>query len=242
MSTYTARRLFINEIFPDTDIVQGQTQALFSLDLTYYPGERGPYNFNPETGGTNTLPNPASRWAGITRSLATTDFEKSNVEFIQFWVMDPFIYDENAGNNGGELRFNLGSISEDILKTGRKQYENGLPSDGGTQGTIPTVYGKVPTNQSLVYAFDTEGQERTNQDLGLNGASDVEEAALFPAFAGLPDPAADNYTYFYKQKVILSIDTKTITAHKETLLLKLHKPIAGQQPFLMWKIITVITP
>ncbi len=196
LSAYSARRLFINEIFPDTDIVQGQTQALFSLDLTYYPGERGPYNFNPETGGTNILPNPASRWAGITRSLATTDFEKSNVEFIQFWVLDPFIYEENAGNNGGELRFNLGSISEDILKTGRKQYENGLPEDGGTQGTTPTVYGKVPTNQSLVYAFDTEGQERTNQDLGLNGASDVEEAALFPAFAGLEDPAGDNYTYF----------------------------------------------
>lgn len=199
LSSYTSRRLFVNEIFPDTDIVQGQTQALFSLDLSYFPSERGPYNFNPETGGTNNLPNPASRWAGITRALNTTDFEKSNVEYIQFWVLDPFIYDENAGNNGGKLRFNLGSISEDILKTGRKQYENGLPPDGGTQGTIPTIYGKVPTNQSLVYAFDTEGQQRTNQDLGLDGASDAEEAALFPLFSGMEDPARDNYTYFLQR-------------------------------------------
>lgn len=199
LSSYAARRLFVNEIFPDTDIVQGQTQALFSLDLSYFPSERGPYNFNPETGGTNDLPNPSSRWAGITRALNTTDFERSNVEYIQFWVLDPFIYEENAGNNGGQLRFNLGSISEDILKTGRKQYENGLPPDGGTQGTTPTIYGKVPTNQSLVYAFDTEGQERTNQDLGLNGASDAEEAALFPLFAALEDPAGDNYTYFLQR-------------------------------------------
>src|SRR5690606_30378594 len=150
----------------------------------------------PETGGTNTLPNPASRWAGITRSLTTTDFENSNVEYIQFWVLDPFIYEENAGNNGGQLRFNLGSLSEDILKTGRKQYENGLPPDGGSQGTTPTIYGKVPTNQSLIYAFDTEGQERINQDLGLDGANDALEAELFPLFGGLPDPAGDNYTYF----------------------------------------------
>ncbi len=196
LSTYATRRLFINEIFPDTDIVQGQTQAIFSLDLSYFPSERGPYNFNPETGGSNTLPNPASRWAGITRALSTTDFERSNVEYIQFWVMDPFIYEENATNNGGQLRFNLGSISEDILKTGRKQYENGLPPDGGTEGTSPTVYGKVPANQSLVYAFDTEGQERTNQDVGLDGANDDEEAASFEDFGGLPDPAGDNYTYF----------------------------------------------
>jgi cell surface protein SprA len=196
LSSYATRRLFINEIFPDTDIVQGQTQAVFSLDLSYFPGERGPYNYNPETGGTNVLPNPASRWAGITRALTTTDFERSNVEYVQFWILDPFIYDENAGNNGGQLRINLGSISEDILKTGRKQYENGLPKDGGTQGTTPTIYGKVPTNQSLVYAFDSEGQERINQDLGLDGASDAEEAALFPLFAGLDDPAGDNYEYF----------------------------------------------
>jgi cell surface protein SprA len=196
LSSYATRRLFINEIFPDTDIVQGQTQAVFSLDLSYFPGERGPYNFNPVTGGTNDLPNPASRWAGITRALTTTDFERSNVEYVQFWILDPFVYDENAGNNGGQLRINLGNISEDILKTGRKQYENGLPKDGGTQGTTPTIYGKVPTNQSLVYAFDSEGQERINQDLGLDGASDAEEAALFPLFAGLDDPAGDNYEYF----------------------------------------------
>lgn len=196
LSHYASRRLFIREIFPHTDITQGHSTALYSLDLTYYPNERGPYNYNPETGGTNNLPNPSSNWGGIAREINTTDFEKSNVEYVQFWLLDPFIYEENLNHTGGKLSINLGHISEDILKTGRKQYENGLPKDGGTVGTTPTVYGKVPTNQSLIYAFDSEGQERVNQDLGLDGASDLEEANLFPLFSGLEDPAGDNYLYF----------------------------------------------
>lgn len=196
LSSPFTRRVFRDEIFPNQDIIQGQTQALFTLDLSYYPTERGQYNYNPAANGGNTLPNPATNFGGITRQLTTTDFERSNVEYIQFWVMDPFIYDEQIGNDGGTLKFNLGNISEDVLKDGRKQYENGLPEDGGTQNTTPTAWGKVPTNQSLVYTFDTEGQERLNQDIGYDGVDDGGEAALFPAFAGLPDPARDNYEYF----------------------------------------------
>jgi cell surface protein SprA len=196
LSSPFTRRVFRDEIFPNQDIIQGQTQALFTLDLGYYPGTRGEYNFNPEAAGTNTLPNPASRFGGISRQLTTTDFERANVEFITFWLMDPFIYDENAGNTGGTINFNLGNISEDILKDGRKQYENGLPQDGSDTNTLPTSWGKVPTQQSLVYTFDTEGQERTNQDIGYDGLNDAEEAATYSAFAGLPDPSQDNYQYF----------------------------------------------
>jgi len=196
LSNPFTRRVFRNEIFPDQDIIQGQTQALFPLDLAFYPSERGPYNFNPLASGGNSLPNPETRFGGITRQLSTTDFERSNVEYIQFWLMDPFIYDENANNPGGKLTFNLGNISEDILKDGRKQYENGLPEDGSSSNTLSTEWGKVPSNQSLVYTFATQGQERINQDIGLDGLSDSEEAAKFPAFAGLPDPANDNYQYF----------------------------------------------
>ncbi|MGJ8664924.1 MAG: cell surface protein SprA [Patiriisocius sp.] len=196
LSNPFTRRVFRDEIFPDQDIIQGQTQALFSLDLSYYPAERGEYNFNPAANGTNVLPNPAQNFGAISRQLSTTDFERSNVEYIQFWIMDPFIYDETAGNDGGTLSFNLGNISEDILKDGRKQYENGLPEDGTATNTTPTVWGKVPTSQSLVYTFDTEGQERTNQDVGYDGLNNAQEGAMFPAFAGLPDPSNDNYQYF----------------------------------------------
>ncbi|MBZ0328457.1 MAG: cell surface protein SprA [Altibacter sp.] len=195
ISTPFTRRVFRDEIFPEQDIIQGQTQALFTLDLSYYPGERGPYNYNPEANGGNTLPNPETRFGGIMRQLTTTDFERSNVEYIQFWIMDPYYHDPSI-NDSGELYFNLGNISEDILKDGRKQYENGLPRDGGDLNTTPTIYGKVPTNQSLVYTFDTQGQERTNQDIGYDGINDATEAVMFPAFAGTGDPARDNYQYF----------------------------------------------
>ncbi len=196
LSSPFTRRVFRNEIFPNQDIIQGQTQALFTMDLNYQPTQRGPYNFNPVAAGTNDLPNPNDRFGGIMRQLSTTDFERSNVEYIQFWVMDPFIYPENAGNGGGTINFDLGNISEDILKDGRKQYENGLPADGTNINTIPTNWGKVPTNQSLVYTFDTEGIERTNQDVGYDGLNNIDESAKYPLFGGLADPAGDDYQYF----------------------------------------------
>ncbi|MFD2827864.1 cell surface protein SprA [Leeuwenhoekiella polynyae] len=195
VSTYATRRVFRDEIFPEQDIIAGTTQALFTLDLAYYPGERGPYNFSLDAQD-GILENPEQNFGGIMRSFASTDFEQSNVEFIEFWVMDPFIYAENATNTGGRLTLNLGNISEDVLKDGRKQYENGLPQDGSTSNTVSTVWGKVPTNQALIYAFDTEGEQRTNQDVGYDGLSDEQEAEKFPGFAGLEDPSGDNYQYF----------------------------------------------
>src|SRR5699024_3281317 len=132
----------------------------------------------------------------ISRAINTTDFERSNVEYIQFWVMDPFIYEENENNPGGVLNFNLGNISEDILKDGRKQYENGLPLDGSNANTTSTIWGKVPSQQSLVYTFSSEGEERKNQDVGLDGMNNAEEAAKYPEFAHFEDPANDDYEYF----------------------------------------------
>ncbi|GAB2764861.1 T9SS outer membrane translocon Sov/SprA [Salinimicrobium soli] len=196
LASYATRRVFLDEIFPNVDVVQGQSQVLYTMDLAYYPSVRGPYNYNPAAAGGNVLPDPEQNFAGISRALNSTNFEQSNVEYIEFWLMDPFIYPQNAQNDGGRLVFNLGNISEDVLKDGRKQYENGLPEDGGLINTSETVFGRVPANQSLIYAFNTEGQARTNQDIGYDGLLDADEASKFSAFANLPDPSADNYNYF----------------------------------------------
>ena len=192
-------RVFINELFPAQDIAQGQSTVLYTLDLAYYPTERGPYNFQTNNVDipNSTLTNPQNSWAGITRGLTSTDFEQANVEYIEFWLQDPF--QENTANPGGKLVFNLGNISEDVVKDGRKLYENGLPMDGNVIGVLPqspswnTVY---PQNQSLIYAFDTTGDERTNQDVGYDGLSDDDERAVFTDYSALPDPANDNYSYF----------------------------------------------
>ncbi len=196
LSSPFTRRVFRDEIFPQQDIVQGQTQALFTLDLAYYPKQRGPYNFKPEAAVDGTLSNPEGNFGGISRAITTSDFEKSNVEYIQFWIMDPFIYEENVNNPGGVINFNLGNISEDILKDGKKQYENGLPEDASDANTSSSIWGKVPTNQSLVYTFSSDGEARRNQDIGLDGMNNAQEAAKFPDFAGFPDPANDDYEYF----------------------------------------------
>jgi cell surface protein SprA len=192
ISDLYTRRVFIDEIFPELDIVQGQTTVINALDLVYYPTERGPYNFRP---GSQNGVDPNNSWAGITRQLTSTDFEQANVEYIEFWLQDPFL--NNPSNPGGKLTFNLGNISEDIIKDGRKQYENGLPEDGDISllPQIPSWQTVVPQNQSLIYAFSSLGQERTNQDVGFDGYDDSEETAIFGTSFG-EDPSNDNYTYF----------------------------------------------
>ena len=60
------------------------------------------------------------------RGLDQVDFETGNVEFIEFWMQDPFL--KNRNSSGGQLYFNLGNISEDVLRDGRRFFENGLPT------------------------------------------------------------------------------------------------------------------
>ena len=203
ISLNSTRRVYSQELYPNTDIVQGQSTVINTLDLTYFPKERGPNNFNPAAASTNELPNPTENYGAITRALNSTNFEQGNVEYIQFWMLDPYVDGRVQPQidiaNTGKLFLNIGEISEDILQDGRKQYENGLPEAGSTQPTAPTVWGKVPASQSLIYAFDTSGANRAVQDVGFDGLNDAEEAALpgiDPGFASQPDPSADNYQYF----------------------------------------------
>ncbi|MDC1162187.1 cell surface protein SprA [Tenacibaculum sp.] len=208
LSRDEVRQVRYSELFPNTDLDITQLDIVRTLDLAYYPLERGPYNFNPSL---NTV-QAEDRWAGIMRPLTTNNFEQANVEYIQFWLLDPYenySINENEGlpseidptslvNQVGELYINLGNISEDILKDNRKQYENGLPADGikDATNTETSAWGILPKNPSILYAFDASDEARTNQDVGLDGLTDAEERIKFPAFASLPDPAGDNFQYF----------------------------------------------
>jgi cell surface protein SprA len=191
LSFNSTRRIYSEELYPLTDIAQGQSQVINTLDLSYYPSDRGPYNNNA-----NFNASPADNFGGIIRSLNSTNFEQGNVEYIQFWVLDPY---EGIGkipqNNTGKIYFNLGEISEDVLKDGRKQYENGLGPDQILVNPRP-LWGDVPSSQSLIYAFDANPDNRTNQDIGLDGLANANEAAVYNNFASEPDPAGDDYTYY----------------------------------------------
>ena len=192
VSSNETRSIFIEELFPEQDLVQGMIRRLPTLDLAYYPKERGPYNNAPES---QFKADSKMNWAGITRALNATNFEQSNVEFIEFWLLDTFSDKISSKDNLGELVFHLGNISEDILKDGRKQFENGLPSASELNPTYETPWGRVPAAQSLVYAFNTNNEDRELQDVGLDGLNDEEEAAIYTNGPS-NDPAGDNYQYY----------------------------------------------
>ncbi|MFM2368366.1 MAG: cell surface protein SprA, partial [Bacteroidota bacterium] len=191
LSFNTTRRIFSEELYPLTDIAQGQSQVVNTLDLSYYPSDRGPYN-----NSLNVSIDPTSNFGGIMRSLNSTNFEQGNVEYIQFWILDPYVGSgEIPQSNTGKIYFNLGEVSEDVLKDGRKQYENGLGPDQ-ILANPRSIWGDVPASQSLIYAFDTNANNRTNQDVGLDGLANAKEGEVYNNFASDSDPAGDDYTYY----------------------------------------------
>ena len=206
-----ARRISEQEVFPNKELAAGETTNIYELNLAFYPDEKGPYNY--DVNGLNSdgkLENPASRWGGIMRKLDYTDFETQNIETIEFWLMDPFI--DNPNHSGGKLYFNLGDISEDILRDGRKFFENGLPTGNAVINVDTTIWGRVPTIQSVVNAFDNDEDARMRQDIGYDGLSSADERTFFESYLqalaqrfgtqsaayqnAYNDPSSDDFTYF----------------------------------------------
>jgi cell surface protein SprA len=209
LSNHYVRQVLQTEVFPYQQSPTGTPLSISTLDLAFYPTARGPYNYTT-TGLANdgSLLNPATRWGGIFRPISTTDFQALNVQYIEFWVLDPFIYKPNSA--GGDLYFNLGNISEDILKDGRNSLENGLPVNGDYSTVDTTAWGRVPKGQPVVDAFDSNPTSRLLQDVGLDGLGDADERSKFASvvqqvkgqlspqagsnFAN--DPSSDDYQYY----------------------------------------------
>ncbi len=217
-SNHFVREIRQTEIFPNKDIVIGDINIIPALSLAYYPNEKGPYNFDAEgmpgvSSGVDRdgkLKDPATRWGGIMRSIQTNDFEAANVQYIEMWLMDPFVYDPL--HKGGDMYIDLGNVSEDILRDGRKSFENGLPVSAAVTNVDSTVWGRVPKVQSIVNGFSNDSRSRRFQDVGLDGLSDEEERVFFASCLenlrmlygenskiyqdAYSDPAGDNYHYF----------------------------------------------
>lgn len=222
------RPIDLTELFPNKVVQPGTFSDILTFDMTYYPEERGPYNFDPPAGSDVSagsfwdnetkkvkLKEPESRWAGIMRFLNNTNFEQANVEFIEFWMLNPYINSRAELNHlpdeAGSLVFNLGNVSEDVLRDNLQYYENAIPV--ASTATLPiqqTVWGKVPLVTPRVNGFDQNN--RDDQDIGFDGLTDDEERANFRTYieaieADNPlaevrnDPANDNFTFFNDQTV-----------------------------------------
>ncbi|MGV0753461.1 T9SS outer membrane translocon Sov/SprA [Empedobacter brevis] len=191
MSSHMARRIKLRELFDQRDVMAGTNSYISTLDMTFYPQERGPYNVNPNATDTKN-------WGAMMRPISVSNFKDSNVEYIEFWMMDPYA-DGNGGE--GELLVHLGNVSEDVLKDGEMMYENGMPHSGNGAVTVSTKWGLTPQLNPILYAFDTDGAARKQQDLGYNGLTDEEEAQRYGLTSnnlvtGELDPANDNYLFF----------------------------------------------
>ena len=219
LSKNEQRQVWETEVFPNKQPLNGVPVNLAVFNLAYYPKEKGPYNYDVQptliSKGLNpdgTLASPETRWGGIMRRIETTDFDAANVQYIEFWMMDPFA-DSTSTNQGGDLYFNLGDVSEDILRDGRKSYENGLPTSALVTNVDTTIWGRVPRLQALVDAFDNDPATRPYQDVGYDGLSDADERTFFDAAYvseiksafgqgsqayknAFSDPSGDDYHYF----------------------------------------------
>ena len=204
----------LKEVFPQLNIQMQQINNIATLDLIFYPKTRGIYNYNSSSTDFNpdgTFADPKESWGGIARKIETNDFEAANIDYIEFWMMDPFCMNKNTSNKG-QLYLNIGNISEDLNADNRRAVENGLPIDGSRQGLDSTRFGLISQVAPQIQAFDNTPSSRPNQDKGLDGLNTAEERVFFSRYleslknnfgAGskiyldaLNDPSSDDYQHY----------------------------------------------
>ena len=218
------RRVLQTELF-ERELDVSQLPDLRTFDISFYPSERGPYNFD-EPGGLDLpgraapsagvdfdeannklfLLEPESRWGGIMRYIPNNDFEAANYEYVEFWLMNPFMDTDHVThdpNEKGQLRIHLGNISEDILRDELQFYENAIPTEDERVPVRNTAWGNIPLSLPVVNGFNREFQE--DQDLGLDGLTDEEERSQYDDYVekienafrlSLSDVANDNFVSY----------------------------------------------
>ncbi|MEI9956664.1 MAG: cell surface protein SprA [Ferruginibacter sp.] len=252
LSDPRVRQVYQKEIFPEKTTGFGES-LLQTFDLSYYPTDKGPYNFDDaNVTATGKLKDPDKRWGGLMRSLDQTDFETSNIEFIEFWLQDPFINSEKRPaadqSTGGKLYFNLGNVSEDILKDGKRFYENGLSTPNApSPEDNTTVWGKVPRNPiQVTNAFSNNPDDRVYQDVGLDGLNDTAEVSKRALYlnqlqltfgAGskiyqdaLKDPSNDDY-HNYRGDDLDRQNAGILARYKNYNNPQGNSPVAGNETF-----------
>lgn len=222
LDNHYSRAISPQEVFPNRQRFPVQANEII-FDVAYYPEERGPYNYTPNLTSAGLLPEPRQNFGAITRAITSDiDFDNANVEYLEFWLLDPFLPGPNGrvldgrlnknNTTGGDLYINLGNISEDVIPDTRHAFENGLPADGDVNSVTQNKWGRVTNQQYITNAFDNSDNARTNQDVGFDGLRSIDERNYpeFQTFVNyvqnsvseparsqiLQDLSADNFSYF----------------------------------------------
>ena len=212
LSDPRTRLVYTSELFPQTSTNITNTQTT-TFDIAYYPEELGPYNYEADPNKIDKnghFTDPKSKWGGLMRALDQTDFITNNFQYIEFWVQDPFI--KNPTSSGGKLYINLGDVSEDILKDGKRSYENGLNTPSLPAAVdSSSVWGTTPLNPiQITQAFSNNPSDRVYQDVGYDGLDDSAErykrrdylqqaqTTFSPEFYNkvYKDPSHDDYVWY----------------------------------------------
>ncbi|MGI9583781.1 cell surface protein SprA [Chryseobacterium sp. RRHN12] len=212
VSNHASRRVQYSEIYNNRDFVAGEQTFTNTFDISYFPKEKGPYNVNPVT------EQAQSRWAGIMRSISVPNFVSSNIEYVEFWMMDPYADGKTLGTDP-KLLLHLGNVSEDVLKDGKMQYENGLPTPGTPSSTTNSNWGVQPKQPPILYAFSTEGDDRRTQDAGYDGLTSDQEAMRFGntfvnPVTNIADPAVDDFVFYLSDKFTGSQAASVVERYK----------------------------
>ncbi len=182
-SNHYMREVTVTEVFQGKQLQQGIPNILPTLDLSFFPKERGPYNYNTKDidfTPNGTFTDPTQTWGGIMTRIETNDFEAANIDYMEIWMMDPYYYNNGPGAPRGQLYINLGNVSEDILPDRRKFHENGMPKrQGDTQALDRSFFGNVPLLPQINNAFDNDPASRPFQDVGFDGMNDAEERNFY---------------------------------------------------------------
>jgi len=198
VSNHASRRVQTSELYNSRDFVAGEQLYTNTFDVSYFPTERGPYNVNPNSESTQ------ERWAGLMRPISVSNFTNLNIEYVEFWMMDPYA-DGNPLGAQPKLLLQLGNVSEDVLKDGKLMYENGLPTATTPANTTTTNWGIQPNQFPVLYAFSSEGEDRVAQDLGYDGLDALGEAEKFGTnfvnpVTNVSDPASDDFVFYLSDK------------------------------------------
>ncbi|MFY0689646.1 MAG: cell surface protein SprA [Cyclobacteriaceae bacterium] len=249
LENHYVRGIRPQEIYPQRDQTLLTTYEPV-LDVAYFPSERGPYNYSPNLNNEGLLANPRDSWAGVTNNIGReVDFDKNNVEYIEFWMMDPFIETPNGrvldgvfnqnNTTGGRLVFNLGNVSEDVIPDDRHGFENGLPTDGDLSTALMSEWGYTPSEQPINNQFENSASIRVNQDVGMDGLKNEDEQTFFESYINSldvspqalqqisADPSADDFSYFLGDDLDAQ-DAKILERYKNYNGHDGNSPVAGR--------------
>ena len=169
-------RASLSRIQPTRDDISAEQDIVDILKLRFDPARSNGFPIRSQN---NTNGIPQQSWAGIMRYVNGLDLSRS--KFLELWIR----------GDDGHLHIDLGDVSERV----RLPLDHPMYNDPDDRERFPSGFrtedkpiGGLPTGDDIVIE---------EEDIGLDGLSDAEEAEvfrkIFPGVTVPSDPSGDNF-------------------------------------------------